>query len=124
LNYIRPCPSCKSELRFPIDRGTLRITCPICSENFLVDPDDTEIYKKGNFDLNPLKPSSKTLEFSDFFKKENRIRILVPVILVILLFLNMNKDCFGSGMQVPIEKKSLPIEDKPVPSSDKPKNEI
>ncbi len=124
MNYIRPCPSCKSELRFPIDRGTLRVTCPVCSEIFLVDPEDTEMYRKGSFDLKPLKANSKPFEFPDFFRKENRIRILIPVILVFLLFLNINKDCFRSGIQRGPEMKSLPVEEKPLLSPDKPKNEI
>ncbi len=37
-------------LRFPIDRGIIKISCQ-CGHTLLVNPDDTELYKEGKFDL-------------------------------------------------------------------------
>ena len=37
-------------LRFPIDRGIIRISCQ-CGHSLLINPDDTELYKEGKFDL-------------------------------------------------------------------------
>ncbi len=37
-------------LRFPIDRGIIKISCR-CGHSLLVNPDDTELYKEGKFDL-------------------------------------------------------------------------
>ncbi len=50
MHLIKPCPHCGRRLRFPIDRGIIRVTCP-CGHSFTADPDDTGIYRNASFDL-------------------------------------------------------------------------
>ena len=50
MKYIKACPACGKMLRFPIDRGIIRISCQ-CGHSLLINPDDTELYKEGKFDL-------------------------------------------------------------------------
>jgi hypothetical protein len=50
MYYIKPCPSCGKKLRFPLDKGKLQIKCE-CGNSFLADPDDTQLFKTGYFDL-------------------------------------------------------------------------
>lgn len=33
----RPCPHCGTVLRFPTNKGTLRITCPRCRQSFVME---------------------------------------------------------------------------------------
>ncbi len=47
---IRECPSCGRRVRFPIDRGKLRVRCT-CGHHFIADPDDPGLYKNARFDL-------------------------------------------------------------------------
>ncbi|NBU97260.1 MAG: hypothetical protein EBS19_03415, partial [Spirochaetia bacterium] len=51
MKYIRSCENCYREIRFPIDKGTLFVTCPYCNNSFKVNPDDPILYSKGRFDL-------------------------------------------------------------------------
>ena len=37
-------------LRFPIDRGIIKVSCQ-CGHILIINPDDTELYKDGKFDL-------------------------------------------------------------------------
>jgi len=37
-------------VRFPIDRGKIRVNCP-CGNSFIADPDSPELYKGAQFDL-------------------------------------------------------------------------
>ncbi len=48
--FVAPCPSCKKKLRFPLDRGKIRVSCT-CGYSFIADPDDPQLYKNGSFDL-------------------------------------------------------------------------
>lgn len=50
MYLIKPCPACKQKLRFPIDKGKIRIRCS-CGNAFIVDPDDPAIYSQASFDL-------------------------------------------------------------------------
>jgi hypothetical protein len=50
MYLIKTCPSCKTRLRFPIDKGTIMVKCP-CGFSFVANPDDTDIYKEAAFDL-------------------------------------------------------------------------
>ena len=52
MKYIVDCPSCGRKIRFPLDRGRIKIYCT-CGYNTLIDPDDTSLYKSGKFDLKP-----------------------------------------------------------------------
>ncbi len=50
MYLIKACPSCNTKLRFPIDKGTIKIKCS-CGNSFIVNPDDTTIYDDAAFDL-------------------------------------------------------------------------
>lgn len=47
---VKECPSCGRGLRFPIDRGKIRVRC-VCGHQFIADPDDTALYRNARFDL-------------------------------------------------------------------------
>jgi hypothetical protein len=65
---IKSCPSCKNKLRFPIDKGKLRINC-ICGYTFIADPDDKNLYLDSVFDLQ--KTTRKSI-FADTILKLKR----------------------------------------------------
>jgi hypothetical protein len=50
MHLIRTCAKCGKRIRFPIDRGVIRVKCP-CGESFTADPDDTRLYENADFDL-------------------------------------------------------------------------
>ena len=50
MYIIKPCQICGKKIRFPIDRGKIRVTCE-CGNTFLADPDDPTLYKDAAFDL-------------------------------------------------------------------------
>lgn len=50
MYLIKACPSCGKRIRFPIDRGKIRVTCE-CGSMFLADPDDPSLYNDAVFDL-------------------------------------------------------------------------
>ena len=50
MYLIKSCPSCGKRIRFPIDRGRIRVTCE-CGSTFLADPDDPSLYNDAAFDL-------------------------------------------------------------------------
>ncbi|MBE7411755.1 MAG: zinc-ribbon domain-containing protein [Leptospiraceae bacterium] len=110
MNYIRSCPSCDSELRFPIDKGTLTIKCPRCNHSFTIDPDDPLTYHLGRFEYS--LPNSKKNSLKDFkekvldilylpiyllknnfqFSKIN-IKKVIPTLLFVFVFLNIYQIC-------------------------------
>ncbi|MCC6275376.1 MAG: hypothetical protein IT569_05940 [Leptospiraceae bacterium] len=96
MYYIRSCPSCDSELRFPIDKGTLIIKCPSCNNSFKIDPDDPSTYNLGRFDYS-LPPSRKNL-FRTFAERLSDI-LYLPVYL-----LKNNSSISGAGI-----KKAIPF---------------
>jgi len=50
MYLIKTCPSCRTRLRFPMDKGTIKVKCP-CGYTFVADPDNSEIYRDASFDL-------------------------------------------------------------------------
>lgn len=72
MYLIKTCPTCKTRLRFPIDKGTIKVTCN-CGYSFIANPDNTDIYKDASFDLShttgtlkkmaPLKSAIDSLRF-------------------------------------------------------------
>ncbi len=58
MKYIRECPECGRKIRFPLDKGKIRVFCT-CGYNTVIDPDDTSLYKTGNFDLKPENKETK-----------------------------------------------------------------
>jgi LSD1 subclass zinc finger protein len=68
MHLIKACPSCRKKLRFPIDKGTIKIRCS-CGYSFTVDPDDTAIYKDATFDLDgPTRRRSVQAPLMRFFE--------------------------------------------------------
>lgn len=51
MRFIKPCPQCRTPLRFPIDQGKLQVVCPHCRHAFTVDPDDPGTFEEGAFKL-------------------------------------------------------------------------
>ncbi len=72
MYLIKTCPSCKTRLRFPIDKGTIKVKCN-CGYSFTANPDNTEIYKDASFDLSrttgtlkkmtPLRSAINSMQF-------------------------------------------------------------
>lgn len=60
MYLIKVCPECKMKIRFPIDRGTIRVKCS-CGYSFIADPDDTGIYRDASFDLSHTTPGLKKM---------------------------------------------------------------
>ncbi len=76
MHYILDCPSCSRKLRFPIDRGKIRVTC-LCGYRFLADPDDPSLYGTGSFDpLNKIKEKKQSTKLSKLNFNEIRQRAI------------------------------------------------
>jgi hypothetical protein len=60
MYLIKVCPECKTKIRFPIDKGTIRVKCT-CGYNFIANPDDTGIYRDASFDLSHTTPGLKKM---------------------------------------------------------------
>jgi hypothetical protein len=83
MKFIIDCPECGKSLRFPLDKGKIKIRCG-CGYETVIDPDDTSLYKKGRFDLKPedsskdkkKKPVKKT---GSLFDKDRIIRGLYDI---------------------------------------------
>lgn len=50
MYLIKQCPECGKPLRFPIDKGVIKVKC-ICGNSFFADPDKPDLYKNAQFDL-------------------------------------------------------------------------
>jgi len=50
MHLIKNCAACGSRLRFPIDKGKIRVRCR-CGESFIADPDDPVLYRNASFDI-------------------------------------------------------------------------
>lgn len=133
MQYIRSCPSCNSELRFPIDRGTLIVKCPNCNYSFKVDPDNPETFHLGRFDYS-LPSSKKNLfqktieEISDilylpvfFIKTKLKIQKFdlkkaIPIILVVFVFLNFYRLCSNKSPNTEIRQMENFPPGQPIPN--------
>ncbi len=60
---VKECPSCGRGLRFPIDRGKIRVRC-VCEHQFIADPDDTALYENARFDLNHKTEAKRRRRFT------------------------------------------------------------
>ncbi len=75
MYLIKTCPTCKTRLRFPIDKGIIKVKCN-CGYSFIANPDNTDIYKNASFDLShttgslkkmaPLKSAIDSIRFDQF----------------------------------------------------------
>jgi len=70
MHLIKPCPRCGKRLRFPIDRGIIRVTCP-CGHSFTADPDDTGVYHNASFDLSRPHAKSRIGHFTSSLRGLN-----------------------------------------------------
>ena len=135
MRYIYPCPQCNTELRFPLDRGTLVLKCPTCSHTFVVDPDNTELFEKGRFEFPGKRtfhePSAsanpqKTLSFGQRLAEVDMKRV-ITILLFSILFLYIVKNY---SLERGIQRKTQPIdsqqelEPKNVPPEKQPQYSI
>ncbi len=77
MYLIKACPTCKTRLRFPIDKGTIKVKCA-CGYSFIANPDNTDIYKDASFDLShttgtlkkmaPVKSAISKINFEQIFE--------------------------------------------------------
>lgn len=113
MKYIRSCESCKADIRFPIDKGTLFVTCPYCKYTFRIDPDDPSLYAEGRFDV--LK---KNVNFpEEFFYHQERSdpsyspsyssKDILKKIIVLLLFTLLFSHLFKIYNAEPIPKEDF-----------------
>lgn len=73
MHLIKNCAACGSRLRFPIDKGKIRVRCR-CGESFIADPDDPLLYRNASFDL-----SQKNQAGSSFMTRAfQRLRSIRP----------------------------------------------
>lgn len=108
MKYIQNCEICRTELRFPLDRGILLIKCPSCNHTFKMDPDDPKTFRYGRFDIHVDqnsqfyngKPTLKNTisDYIQFYTKlahrffgNLNIKRIVLIVLVILLIANIYK---------------------------------
>jgi hypothetical protein len=80
MKYIKACPVCGRMLRFPIDRGIIKVSCQ-CGSDMIIDPDNTELYKEGKFDLAGDKKPGKTENFKKSFRKKVNFKKIVNSLL-------------------------------------------
>jgi hypothetical protein len=80
MYLIKACPLCKTKLRFPIDKGTIRIKCS-CGYDFIANPDNTAIYDNAVFDLSYSRCALKKM--SRFTRAMEGIRLnqIVPALI-------------------------------------------
>ena len=133
MKYIRSCENCYKEIRFPIDKGTLFVTCPHCNYTSKINPDDPNLYKFGRFDI--TKPSIRYPE-EVFFNsdKYNRdrgsypdqkkalLKRLIVILLFGLLFSHVYK-MFHSETMIHQEDSIEYPPNHPMPKEEKPSPE-
>lgn len=87
MNYIRPCPSCNVDLRFPLDRGILTVKCPNCNFRFEIDPDSSELFQIGHIEKNSTFPLS-SFRFPNVIIKQ-----IIPFLLFCILGIYILRTC-------------------------------
>lgn len=108
MRYIKRCENCLHEVRFPLDKGVLLVTCPYCKHTFKVDPDDIRTYADGRFDLTPIHSNFSTTHLVSTYKNEV-IKKVVLFFLFSLLFLNLFKSFGGFSNQTNREEEQQRI---------------
>ncbi len=68
MHIIKPCPSCGVKLRFPIDKGTVKVRCR-CGYSFVADPDNPVLYVDAVFDITHKKKKQTHQLFTQFTLK-------------------------------------------------------
>jgi hypothetical protein len=77
MYLIKVCPECKMKIRFPIDKGTIRVKCS-CGYSFIANPDDTGMYRDASFDLSHTTPGLKKMTLFRRWIGGIRVRGLFP----------------------------------------------
>ena len=127
MKYIRSCESCYREVRFPIDKGTLFITCPYCQHTFKINPDDPQTYKSGRFDLNNRSSSIHEAQYPEEFffnqhhkpdissgiDKKKLIKTTIVFTLFFLLFSHIYKIANTQDFKELPQNPKVPTENKP-----------
>jgi hypothetical protein len=126
MKYIRSCENCYREIRFPIDKGTLFITCPYCHHTFKINPDDPQMYRSGRFDLNRSIPNQETQYPEEFFfnqhhkgdnspkvDKKKLIKTTIVLTLFFLLFSHVYKIANTPDFKEHPHNPKVPTENKP-----------
>lgn len=67
-------------LRFPIDRGVIKVTCQ-CGSEMIIDPDNTELYKEGKFDLAGDKKAKGTKNFKKSLSRKISLEKIINSLL-------------------------------------------
>jgi hypothetical protein len=69
---IKNCSACGRRLRFPIDKGVIRVKC-LCGAGFIADPDSPGLYRGATFDLSHGTPSRSAFaqRTREIFQKAN-----------------------------------------------------
>jgi hypothetical protein len=80
MYLIKICPECKAKIRFPIDKGTIRVKCS-CGHSFIANPDDTGIYQDASFDLSHTAPGLKKMSPLHKWIGDIRVKGLMPVVI-------------------------------------------
>lgn len=80
MYLIKFCPECKSKIRFPIDKGTIRVKCS-CGHSFIANPDDTGIYRDASFDLSHTAPGLKKMSPLHQWIGDIRVKGFAPFII-------------------------------------------
>ncbi len=66
MYLVKSCRICGKKIRFPLDRGAIRVSCD-CGYSFLADPDDRALYIDATIDLTPgpKEPRPSLREITD-----------------------------------------------------------
>jgi len=80
MDLIKVCPECKTKLRFPIDKGTIRVKCT-CGHSFIANPDDTGMYRDASFDLSRTTCGLKKMTLFRRWLDDVRDKGLLPIII-------------------------------------------
>lgn len=84
MYLIKACPSCKMKLRFPIDKGTIRVKCG-CGYSFIADPDNPSLYENARFDLSVTKFGLKKLSACKGAITHSWLKHIVPAVITSIL---------------------------------------
>jgi hypothetical protein len=104
MYLIKTCPDCKTKIRFPIDKGTIRVKCA-CGYSFIADPDGTDIYKDASFDLSHTSCGLKKM--SPLRSALNNIKFDQIIPFIITRSLNIKYRILNFRLLPDTEKKKL-----------------
>lgn len=104
MYLIKTCPACKTKLRFPIDKGTIRVKCS-CGYSFIADPDSTDIYDNASFDLS--RSSCDLKKMSPLRSAINNIKFDQFIPFMITRFLNIKYKILNFRLLPDAEKKKF-----------------